>query len=219
VSFDLLAPHYYWLEEIVFARRLQDARMAFVRRLSEPRRVLVVGEGDGRFLGEFIRLYPSAEIDCIDASPRMLALAQQRTRGGLIRFLNVALEEAELPEKAYDLLVTHFFLDCFAEKTLPGIVRKLAAAAAGEAEWLVAEFQQPTRGWLRFPRRWLISLMYACFRLVAGIEGRRLVDYRQLLRANGFELVGSEGLPDEMIRSEHWRRSLFADLSPTTGET
>jgi ubiquinone/menaquinone biosynthesis C-methylase UbiE len=206
VNFDLVAPHYRWLEKIVFGPRLQIARMAFVRQLSPPRRVLVVGEGDGRFLAEFVKLHPETEITCVEASPRMLELARKRTAGHPVHFLRATLEGAELPEGYYDLVVTHFFLDCFPEKTLPEIVARLARATGPQAQWLIAEFQEPVGGWLRLPRRGLIRFMYFFFRLCAGIEGRRLIDYRPLLRANGFELSSSAGSPNDMIRSELWRR-------------
>jgi ubiquinone/menaquinone biosynthesis C-methylase UbiE len=206
VSFDFVASHYRWLEKIVFGPRLQAARMAFVRQLSPARRVLVVGEGDGRFLAEFVELHPGAEIDCVEASPRMLELARKRTAGHPVRFLCATLEGTEFPEGYYDLLVTHFFLDCFPKKTLPEIVARLGRAAGPHAQWLIAEFQEPVGGWLRLPRRWLIRFMYFFFRLCAGIEARRLIDYRPLLRAIGFEISSSTGSPNDMIRSELWRR-------------
>lgn len=208
MSFDLLAPHYHWLEKIVFGRRLQDARMTFVRQVASPRHVLVIGEGDGRFLSEFVKAHPQAEIDCLDVSSRMLALARERTLGRRIRFINAPLEQTELPQNAYDLLVTHFFLDCFSEKPLSKIVEQLANAAAFEAEWLIAEFQLPERGWRGLASRWLISFMYLFFQFFAGIEGQRLVDYRPFLRANGFDLIFAKGSPNEIIRSELWRRTL-----------
>src|SRR5262249_15176186 len=130
----------------------------------------------------------------------------KRTLGKPIRFINAPVEKAELPPKAYDLLVTHFFLDCFGAKTLPKIIEQLANAAVFEAEWLIAEVQQPARGWRGLAGRWLISFMYFFFRLFAGIEGQRLIDYRPFLRANGFELVFEKGSPNEIVRSELWRR-------------
>jgi len=219
VSFDLLAPHYQWLEKIVFGQRLQDARIAFIRQVSSARRVLVIGEGDGRFLAEFVKSYPRAEIDCLDASPRMLALVRKRTLGRPIRFINASLEKAELSRNCYDLLVTHFFFDCFGEKTLPKVIEKLEGAAAVEAEWLIAEFQQPVCGWRGLAGRWLINFMYFFFQLFAGIEARRLIDYRPLLRAHGFNLVNGQGSPNEMIRSELWRRVPSSGSSFPAGKT
>ena len=206
MNFDFLAPYYRLLEKIVFGPRLQTARMAFVRQVSPPRRVLVAGEGDGRFLAEFVKFHPRAKIDCIEASPRMVALARKRTAAHPIRFLSITVEGAELRDRYYDLVVTHFFLDCFAEKSLAATVSKLARAAAPQSQWLVADFQEPAAGWSRFLSCWLIGLMYLFFRLCAGIEGRRLIDYHPLLRAHGFELSSSTAAPNEMVRSELWQR-------------
>jgi ubiquinone/menaquinone biosynthesis C-methylase UbiE len=206
VSFDLIAPYYCRLENVVFGSRLQAARTAFVSQLAPPQRVLVVGEGDGRFLAEFAKLQPEAEIDCLESSPRMIELAKKRTRGRKINFLCAALEELELSKGSYNLVVTHFFLDCFSEKTLPEIVSRIARAAAPRADWLIAEFQEPAGGWFRFARSGLIRFMYFFFRLSAGIEGRRLIDYGPLLQASGFTLSRVAGSPNDMIRSELWRR-------------
>ena len=73
VSFNLIARHYRWLETIVFGNQLQQARLAFVRDVGAPRRVLLVGEGNGRFLAEFVRAHPGAAIDCVEASAFSLA--------------------------------------------------------------------------------------------------------------------------------------------------
>jgi ubiquinone/menaquinone biosynthesis C-methylase UbiE len=179
---------------------------------------LIVGEGDGRFLSEFVKFHPRAEIDCLDASARMLALARERNLGRPIRFINASLEKADLPQNTYDLLVTHFFLDCFGENTLSKIIGQLADAAAFEAEWLIAEFQRPARGWRGLAGRWLISFMYLFFQLFAGIEGQRLIDYRPFLRAKGFELISGSGSPNAIIRSELWRRGFASGSSFPAGK-
>lgn len=206
VSFDFVAPFYQILERIVFGSKLQTARMAFVPEITRRQRVLVVGEGDGRFLAEFVEFWPESEIVCVEASRRMIERARKRTVGHRIRFLCSALEDANLPERAYDLVVTHFFLDCFSENKLPQIVAQIARAAAPQAQWLIAEFHQPTEGWRRWFSRCLIRAMYLFFRICAGIEGHRLSDYRLFLRAHGFELSRATGLPNGMIRSELWSR-------------
>jgi hypothetical protein len=60
VNFNQVAPHYRWLERLVFGRKLQEARIAFVRQIAPPRRVLVAGAGKGRFPAEFVRAHPGA---------------------------------------------------------------------------------------------------------------------------------------------------------------
>jgi ubiquinone/menaquinone biosynthesis C-methylase UbiE len=208
VSFDRIAPHYRWLETLVFGNALQRARVAFVRALGSPRRVLVVGEGDGRFLAEFARAYPEAAVDCVEASARMIELARGRIGDRpRLNFICANLDEVRLETNYYDLVVTHFFLDCFAEERLRAVIAKLANSAAPKAEWLVADFCEPLNSWNRLAARFLIAGMYSFFRVIAGIEARCLVDYHPLLQAHGFTLAKTVFSPNEMIRSELWQRT------------
>ena len=207
MNFDRVAAHYRWLETIVFGQQLQRARTAFVRQVGVPRRALVVGEGNGRFLAELLRAHPGLRVDCIDASARMIALARTELDDeSRVNFIQADIRAAALGAQQYDLIVTHFFLDCFAEETLAAVIAKLADCATPQAQWLVADFCEPGKGWRRLRARFLIATMYSFFRLLAGIEARRLVDYRPFLRAQGFSFTEAKFLPNEMIRSELWRR-------------
>ncbi|MBA2433757.1 MAG: class I SAM-dependent methyltransferase [Chthoniobacterales bacterium] len=207
MNFDRVAPHYRWLETIVFGQQLQQARVAFVREIEAPRRVLMVGEGDGRFLAEFVRLHPRAKIDCLDASARMIALARARLGSGpQVSFIQADLREF-LPEKdRYDLVVTHFFLDCFTGAALREVVQRLAAGATADAVWLLADFRVPEGGWQRSPARFWIRAMYLFFRLTSGLEARRLHDPAPFLRANGFACKRERTSCFGMIQSSVWQR-------------
>jgi ubiquinone/menaquinone biosynthesis C-methylase UbiE len=202
VNFDFIAPFYRRLETLVFGNRLESARCAFVRQVDGARRALVVGDGDGRFLAELLRVQPDLEVDYLDASARMLALARARVGSARVHFLHANLLTAALPEAHYDLLATHFFLDCFAEAALREVVEKLSATATEEATWLIADFQETTR----WSGRLLLAAMHLFFRVVAGIEARRLVDYQPLLEAKGFRLTSETVLPNDLVRSQLWQR-------------
>lgn len=202
MSFDFIAPFYRRLEALVFGRQLQAARCAFVRQIGGARRALVVGDGDGRFLAELVRAQPELEVDYLDASTRMLELARARVDSERVRFLRADLLEAALPAARYDLVATHFFLDCFAEAALREVVEKLSATATDDAIWLVADFRE-TRRWFG---RLLLAAMHLFFRAFAGIEARRLVDYQPLLRAAGFCLTSETISPNELVQSQRWAR-------------
>jgi ubiquinone/menaquinone biosynthesis C-methylase UbiE len=208
VNFDRVAPYYRWLETLVFGRRLQEARVAFLGDIKKPRRVLVVGEGNGRFLSEFVMAHPDAAVDCVEASGRMIELARRRVGTASVHFIHGDIREVELQPDTYDLLVTHFFLDCFDEQSLAAVVAKLSRPAAPNAQWLIADFCEPAGDWRHMGRRFLIAFMYFFFRLVSAIEARHLVDYRPFLETAGFHLMETALPSDKMIRSERWERVL-----------
>jgi hypothetical protein len=55
MSFDRLAPHYRWLEWVLAGRKLQRCRTAFLDEIGRADATLLVGEGNGRFLGELLK--------------------------------------------------------------------------------------------------------------------------------------------------------------------
>jgi ubiquinone/menaquinone biosynthesis C-methylase UbiE len=206
VSFDRVAPHYRWLETLVFGRQLQAARMAFVKEIEAPRRVLVLGEGDGRFLAEFVRLHPRSVVDCVEASERMIELAQRRVGEANVRFIRGDVREMELGANSYEMIVTHFFLDCFEGIELREVVQKLSGAAGPEAVWLLADFHVPSSGWRRWHARLWIRAMYLFFRLTSGLTTQHLDDPAVLLRAAGFACAGDTLGRFGMTQSAIWRR-------------
>jgi ubiquinone/menaquinone biosynthesis C-methylase UbiE len=206
VNFDLLAPHYRWLETLAFGNQLQEARIAFVRKIPSPRRVLILGEGNGRFVTEFVRAHPAAAVDCIEASERMIELAQKRVNAPQVHFTHANVWDTALAAGTYDLIVTHFFLDCFADAALCEVVEKAAAAATTDASWLLADFRLPKSGWRRFHASLWIRAMYLFFRLTSGLQTRRLDAPSPLLRESGFECVRQQQSRFGMIKSELWRR-------------
>ncbi|MFN2621567.1 MAG: class I SAM-dependent methyltransferase [Chthoniobacterales bacterium] len=208
MSFDAVAPWYRTLETITFGNALQRARVACLGEIGSPRRGLIVGEGNGRFLAELLRTQPAVKVDCIDASERMLQLAQQRLghNARRVRFLREDIRSWMPLPGQYDLVVTLFFLDCFSADQLADIVRKLSNAATRNAVWLLADFRVPSSGFDRLRARAWLAAMYAFFRVAAGIEARQLVDPSPFLRAVGFILERQDLFRHGMLKSELWRR-------------
>ncbi|MEP6698566.1 MAG: class I SAM-dependent methyltransferase [Verrucomicrobiota bacterium] len=210
MSFDGIARWYRSLEWMAFRDELQHCRVACLGQIVTPRRALIVGEGDGRFLHQFLSKYPATEIDCLDASEQMLQLARERIRDlpgrERVRFLHRDTESWAPPQNYYDLLVTHFVLDCFSEVQSPEIVEKLARAATDNASWLLADFCVPSAGFARLRARLWLAVMYKFFRLIARIPATRLIDPTRYLRAERFGLSGQELFRRGMLKSELWRR-------------
>lgn len=218
MNFDAVAPHYRWLEFLFAGRTLQRCRTAWLDQVTACRSVLIVGEGDGRFLEECAALLPEAEIFCVDGSEGMLAEARKRHQAksgneqapatARITFHCATLPGWKPPEGAFDLIVTHFFLDCFRPEDLSQVVASLAKAARPDALWLLADFRIPRRPLpARIRAQAVIATAYAFFRLVAGLKAGRLVNPFPLLEAEGFRLEKVKSWSWGMLYSSIWRRN------------
>jgi hypothetical protein len=127
--------------------------------------------------------------------------------GNRINFLPQDITSWSPPEHQFDLIVTHFFLDCFAENQIADVVAKLAHAAQADAAWMLADFCVPPHRFGRVRVRAWLALMYRFFRYTARIEARELIDPSPFLRAARFTLASKHLFRGRMIKSELWRRN------------
>ena len=192
---DRIARWYRWIEYAGFGRALERRREAFLSDVANARRVLALGDGDGRALAALLVAAPHACVDYIDVSPRMLELARARAGAEHVNYRCEDARTALLQEAEYDLIVTHFFLDCFDETDLEPLIARLASAATPRARWLISEF----RG-----NGWLVRALYFFFRLATGLRTRRLVDHHPVLQRHGFRMVRNENAWRGLLASELW---------------
>ncbi len=196
------------MEYASFGAALHRRRCYFLSEL-DAHHVLLLGDGDGRFLAEFVRRYPSVRIDVLDCSRRMLALAAHRAPAcDRIHFHHSDAVRDPLPGRDYDLIVTHFFLDCFTPTELCDLVAKISAAAAPNARWILSEFHLPPAGWRRLRAKLWIGSLYFAFRVLTGLRARALPDYVAALRlrSQGFERRTQDLASAGLLTSELWKR-------------
>ena len=214
MSFDALAPHYRWMEWLLAGGKLQRCRTAFLAETQPAGSVLLLGEGNGRFLKEFLEVNRQAEILVVDSSRRMLREAQRRTpqhrdaeAAAKITYICTDVLEWAPPHQGFDLLVTNFFLDCFRPDQLEVLIPRLAAAARPDAHWVVADFCLPEQTLARWRAQWILAAMYGFFRLVTRLPARSLTPVDGLLAANGFQLQKRRRSEWGLLHSDLWRKS------------
>jgi len=195
VNCDRIARWYRWIEYAGFGRALERRREAFLNDVSDVRRGLVLGDGDGRALSALMATAPHACVDYIDISARMLELARERAGTARVAYRCQDARTAPLPAAEYDLIVTHFFLDCFDEAELEPLIARLTDAAAPRSRWVISEF----RG-----NGWLVRVLYFFFRVATGLRTRRLADHHPVLKGYGFNLVRHEEAWRGLLVSELW---------------
>jgi ubiquinone/menaquinone biosynthesis C-methylase UbiE len=206
-NFDGLAKLYRWMEFVTFGPLLARCRTAFLAEMTSARRALVLGDGDGRFTAALLRENPQVQLVAVDASEAMLDALLRRAGTNARRIsIRVADVRGWQPENAnYDLVATHFFLDCLTTEECRALAAKLRGAVSPGGHWVVSEFAVP-QGWFgRLVARPLIDLLYRAFGVLTGLRVRSLPDHCAALRDSGFTLASRRTRLGGLLVSEMWR--------------
>src|SRR5579863_4397150 len=169
-NFDRLVQVYRWMELVSFGPALWRCRCHFLGEIHACRRALVLGDGDGRFTARLLEVNRAVQIDAVDASPAMLRALLDRA--GLERErVRTHCADVRLWEPGglgYDLVVSHFFLDCLTTDEVAALAQRLRASLAPQAQWLISEFAVPENRFGRLVATPLVRGLYGAFRVLAG---------------------------------------------------
>jgi hypothetical protein len=206
-NFNRLARLYPWIELATFGPSLTRCRFTFLPELRVSRSAIVLGDGDGRFTARLLSENPLIQIDAVDASESMLR-ALKRNAGidsARVRIHRADARTWQPPSPPYDLIVTHFFLDCLTTDEIAALAARLHSSLTPSALWVVSDFAVPPGrfGWLI--ARSLITGLYLAFGLLTGLSVRRLPDHRNALRQAGFALLRQHPRLGGLLVSELWQ--------------
>lgn len=212
-GFDKLALPYRWMEYLTFGPFLSRARRAFLPQLHQARRALLLGDGDGRFTAALLRRNPHVHAVAVDGSAAMLHRLSQRVakQGNGTRLTTLhANALADLPNGPFDLVCTHFFLDCLTSAQCDTLAQHVAARMEPSAMWVISEFAIPKN---RFHgvAQLLVGTLYAAFGLLTGLRVRTLPDYTASLHAAGLTRIALRTHLAGILRSELWILRSAAD--------
>ena len=194
------------MEWLTFGPFLWRCRCAFLHRLGHSRRALVLGDGDGRFTARLLADNPSVLVDAVDASAAMLSELARRAgpHRSRVQFQVADVRAWDLPAAAYDLVVTHFFLDCLAVDEIESLARRLRHHLRPDAAWVVSEFNLPANRFGRFIARLLIAVLYRAFGVLTGLTVRTLPNHRKAFAQFGFILKHQRKWLGGLLVSEWW---------------
>jgi ubiquinone/menaquinone biosynthesis C-methylase UbiE len=215
---DRIARWYRLLELGAFGHALEKTRRFYLTghlpQIHDAVRVLALGDGDGRALVDLLAACPSAHVDYYDLSSKMLEAAARRVQGcsvanaiNRVCFRQADLRTAALSPAHYDLIVSHFFLDCLNPGDAENVIRRVAHSAAPGARWIVSEFHDPA-WWTKA----VIRGLYLFFRLTTGLRTNVLTNYRPLFEQHGFRLMRAESRLKGLLVSEFWEKTRHSHL-------
>jgi SAM-dependent methyltransferase len=209
-DFDRLAGLYRWMEMASFGPWLWWCRCAFLANLGTCHRALILGDGDGRFTARLLRSNSYLHVDAVDASPAMLQALARRAPPHADR-LRTHLADARcwLPDaphaaQPYDLVITHFFLDCLTSLEVRALATTLRPTLSPSALWVVSEFSVPPNWYGRLVARPVVQGLYLAFGWLTGLTVRALPDHPSALSASGFTLHARRTWLAGLLVSELW---------------
>ena len=218
-NYDPIARPYQWLEYLTLGRTLERTRLHYLPTLTRQQHALVLGDGDGRFLARLLAQNPTLHADAVDTSATMLQLLRQRCEAAsptaatrLHTHQANALSFTPPTSQKYDLVVTHFFLDCLTQPELDTLVARIAPILAPGALWLLSDFRIPT-GPMRLPAKLLVRSLYLGFRIITGLRTTHLPDHATPLAKAGLTRTAHHHLLGGVLATELWQ--LTTDNSPT----
>jgi ubiquinone/menaquinone biosynthesis C-methylase UbiE len=200
---------------------LEHARLHYLPTVAHATNALVLGDGDGRFLAHLLAANLSLHATAVDTSATMLRLLRHRcetTVSDAAERLRTAQIDALTftPNESYDLIATHFFLDCLSQPEVDQLVSNLAPCLTPRGLWLVSDFRIPT-GALAVPARIFVRGLYFAFRILTGLRVTHLPDHATPLSQAGLALIARHDTLGAILTTELWQApsNTVATATPT----
>jgi SAM-dependent methyltransferase len=211
-NFNVIARPYRWLEYLTLGRSLKRCRFHYLPSLLKQKRALILGDGDGRFLAHLLTQNPHLQADAVDASATMLTLLRNRCESAPPNIANRlqihhtnALTFSPAHGEKYDLVVTHFFLDCLTQPDLETLIARICPILTPNALWLVSDFRIPF-GSMRLPAKLIVRSLYLAFRILTGLRTTHLPDHTTPLSQAGFTRISHHHRLAGLLTTELWKR-------------
>ena len=217
-NFDRLARPYRWLEYLSFGPFLWRCRVRFLPKLGNRLHALLLGDGDGRFTAELLRTNAQITVHGVDLSPTMI---QTMVRSAKAHSGRLCAEVADLrvwspdPASGFDLIVSHFFLDCLTSSEVAALAQRITSSSAPGALWVVSDFAVPRTRFGALVAKPVVSGLYLAFRWLTGLRIQALPDHEEGLTAAGWSLKSEWNWLNGMLLSQLWERPALRSGGPS----
>ena len=215
-DYDRIARPYRFLEWLAFGSTLQEARTAFLKDLVPRRSILILGEGDGRFIQELTQHSLKGSIVVVEPSRTMIRLAERRlsdeARSRVAFFTDdIRLWSPPKDSLPFDALVTLFFWDQYPPEEQESIVTRLQPWLQPGAAWLFADFSEtrPKKFPQAFARDFALRALYRFFQRTTGIPARFIHDPCPFFMRFGWSRKRRASWKNEWIQSDLWVKNNF----------
>lgn len=210
-GFNLIAPIYEPLMRSVFGNSLRNMEYRLMDMIPSNKDILIVGEGNGVFLGKFVKLNHPSSITVVDLSDKMCELSRNRIKRMYPAQLKIDYVVSDIlqfrTDKKFDIIITNFFLDLFDPIQLEKIMLTCDSFLKSDGLWYFTDFyDRPGTGLPSFVREIIMKPIYSFFAFLTGISGRRLPDFCNYFSKLNYSLLGESLHATGLFRCAVYRK-------------
>lgn len=185
-NFDRVAPIYDKLVRIVFGKVMGRAQTRFLKEIGAYSKVLILGGGTGWLLAELLSIRPGCQVIYIDASKKMIDLAQEKIGPNSQKVSFIHGTEKQIPaSSSFEVVITHFYLDLFDQRTCREVCNIIRTHCHPGGLWIASDFMN--QAWWHSI---MLRVMYAFFAVTSNLRTKRLPDWRACIQETGFSEIG-----------------------------
>ena len=204
-NYDNSAWFYDRLSRVVYGNALVKAQVYLLPHIPPGSNILIAGGGTGWILEAITNIHPSGlNITYAEISPRMMALSQKRNTGkNDVVYVTGPVEEMPA-SAAFDVVITPFLFDNFTEQTLQIVFTHVHQLLKPGGVWLNMDFHLTGKWWQSF----LLRSMMVFFRLICGIEAKRLPDIENQFKQHQYQVIDQRSFFGEFILSTAFKKTI-----------
>lgn len=174
-DFSPIAPVYDLIGSLFFGGKLHSSQLENLSKLPKRfKHILIVGGGTGKFLKDLIAVKEFEQLTYVDISPKMIDLAKSKvSEKENIHFING--DEATIPNQSYDLIITHYFLDCFDQEKFEELAHRLLNKLTVGGYWSMVDFYINPKS--SHFKKYFVCFLYKFFKLSCHLNTKELPDF------------------------------------------
>ncbi len=205
-NYDAAAWFYDGLAQLVFGKTLVNAQRFLVKNIKAQSNILIVGGGTGWILEEIAKVHPtSLNITYVEISGRMINLSKaKRYLQNEVCFVHAAIEDCEIKD-AYDVILTPFLFDNFAEERIQKVYNQLHQHLKPGGLWLLADFQIQ-HNYKSIWQKCLLQTMYWFFGWLCNVETKTLVKMDSYFLSEEYGLLEEKTFYQGFIISQVYQK-------------
>lgn len=211
VGFDRIAFLYDSIARIASFNGINKSQLAFLSHLTEKSTCLILGGGTGHFLQKLVAQNKLIKVTYVEASSKMIALAQKRIRKNnaeaLDRITFICMHAEYFKFENYDSIVCNYFLDLFDEMDVHVWIKKFKTHLKKDGLLYITDFSMPAaKGFIQWSTKVGLKILYLLFRWTTSLSNTRLPDIESIVMAHRFVPLHTAGFFKGILRCNLYRK-------------